>query len=498
MKLQPIFLLCLIVTCCAPARLERLKTGSRIRSIAAPDLSRALEGAQDEAAKRSLGNWIAANFKNPQPHSPAGYRIRFSNQGPGVFGPEYFDRLEPVSHYKTIGLTHHRIDGTGIALLGIRENHQLEPVEKYYPPEAITRAVTAVAIAGPVKHGIKQVEVRLIDRMHTETFNRNGATLAADFTVPFAALLERTSSLQSTGLTSLLRARSDREPGFVLMEPYDSQRTPLIFIHGLLSTPLAWAELSNEVWAVPAIRQRYQIWHYLYPTNPPALYSARIMRGQLDELRHFLDPDGKDPAMKRTVIVSHSMGGLLAKTLAVGPRDAFWDAVFTRPLESLNVTRAERATLEEAFFWKPRGNVDRIVFCSVPFRGSKIASSWFGRIADLFIAPSPGFHDFFKEVERKNPGMLQPDYVQMTRQKISSVSTLSPHQRSMEILDELPVTDGTASHIITGSLDFVVHRSSATVAGAESNLEVPAGHGSFHHPDAIAEIIRILELPAAR
>jgi hypothetical protein len=46
-------------------------------------------------------------------------------------------------------------------------------------------------------------------------------------------------------------------------------------------------------------------------------------------------------------------------------------------------------------------------------------------------------------------------------------------------------------------MDFVVQRSSATVAGAESVIEVPAGHGSFHHPKAVAEIIRILKLPPA-
>ena len=222
------------------------------------------------------------------------------------------------------------------------------------------------------------------------------------------------------------------------------------------------------------------------------------MRQQLDELRHFLDPDGNDPAMRRTVIVSHSMGGLLAKTLAVEPRDAFWDAVFTRPLSSLNVTPAERATLDEAFYWKPRGNVDRIIFCSVPFRGSKLASSWIGRVGSALAAPSPQFQDFFRVVERRNPGMLQPGYESLTKGKISSVTSLAPHQKSMEILDQLPLTPGTAAHVITGSADFIVHRSSATVANAESNIEVPAGHGSFHHPKAIAEIIRILELPPAK
>ena len=54
------------------------------------------------------------------------------------------------------------------------------------------------------------------------------------------------------------------------------------------------------------------------------------------------------------------------------------------------------------------------------------------------------------------------------------------------------------AHVITGSRDFFVAPSSSRVPGAESTLEVPSGHGSFHHPQAIAEIKRILALPAAR
>lgn len=457
---------------------------------------RAFGGATDEAASRSLGKWIEQSQGSIPPVSPPGYHVTWHPGGPGIFAHGYFDRLEPASRYQVRGLKHHRADGIGVPLVGFRENRGRDPVEKWYPPEGITRAVTAVAIPGSRGN----VEIRLLDRMRSNTLTEKEKhpPLAADFTVPFTTLLEKTGPLHSSGFTSLVRMKSDREPGFALMEPYDPNRTPLILIHGLISTPLAWAELTNELWAAPSIRRRYQIWHYLYPTNPPALYSARIMRGKLDELRRFLDPNDNDPAMRRTVVIGHSMGGLLAKSLAVEPRDAFWDAVFTRPFDSLKVTPAERATLREAFFWKPRGNVDRIIFCSVPFRGSRLASSWIGRVSSAIVAPSPQFQDFFREVERKNPGMLQPGYESLTRGKVSSITALAPRQRSMEILDQLPLTPGTAAHIITGSMDFVVHRSSATVADAESNIEVPAGHGSFHHPKAVAEIIRILELPPAR
>ena len=165
-------------------------------------------------------------------------------------------------------------------------------------------------------------------------------------------------------------------------------------------------------------------------------------------------------------------------------------------LSSLNLTQGERRTLDEAFYWKPRTHVDRIIFCSVPFRGSNWANSWIGRFGQLFVAKDDRFQDFFRQIEAKNPGMLQPDYQSLTHGKITSVGALSPQQRSMEIFDRLPLVHGTAGHVITGSRDMFVAPSSSSLPGAESSLEVPAGHGSFHHPQAIAEIKRILMLPA--
>jgi len=487
--------LCLLVVACAPARLRRTSERSSASAPASTDLTRAFQGADDAAAKRSLGLWVEKNHATFSRVEPTGFRVAFHPGGRGIFSPSYFDRLEPAELYDVRGLKHHHADGIGVPMIGFRENRGREAIETWYPPEGITRAVTAVAISQPGR----RVEIRLMDRMHSETVTIAGKKqpLAADFTVPFTKLLENARPLIVSGITSTLRLKAEREAGFSLMEPYDPNRTPLLLIHGLFSTPLAWAELTNELWADAEIRRRYQIWHYLYPTNPPALYSARVMRGKLDELRHFLDPEGDDPAMQRSVVVGHSMGGLLGKSLAVEPKEAFWGAVFTRPFHSLDLTPSERKTLREAFFWKPRGKVDRLVFCSVPFRGSRIASSWIGKFVSALFAPSSEFQDFFREIERKNPGVIQPAYAELTQSKLTSVKTLSPGQRSMEIFDQLPLVNGATAHVITGSMDVVVQRSSATVSGATSHIEVPAGHGSFHHPDAIAEIIRILKLPPA-
>ena len=492
-----LLILGLAVSACAPARLERVR--ERHGSVpAASDLDRAFDGASDVAAAKALGNWIEDAHRGGKLTGETGrHRVRFQTKGAGIYAPGYFDRLERASRYEPVGLDPHRETGIGVPMTGHRDNRQREAIEKWYPPEAINRTVTAVAIPGALRDGKREVEIRLYDRLQTESVRIAGQRqiLAADFTVPWAGLLGETRALATTGLTSVLRQKAGREPGFALMEAYDPDKTPLILIHGLFSTPLAWAELTNDLWADPAVRTRYQIWHYLYPTNAPPLYSARVMRKQLDELRAVLDPDARDPAMQRTVVIAHSMGGILTKSLVVDPRDAFWDAIFTRPLSTLELTREERATLDEAFYWKPRKHVDRVIFCSVPFGGSTFAASWVGLLGRRLVAPSQGFSSFFDGLEKKNPGIWGPAYRNLPGTSVNSVSSLSPQQLSMEIFRKLPIVPNTAVHVITGSRDLFVSPLSSTVPGAESSLEVPSGHGSFHHPEAIAEIKRILALP---
>jgi hypothetical protein len=63
--------------------------------------------------------------------------------------------------------------------------------------------------------------------------------VAADFTVPWAALLSRTGELNQSGISDMLSRMAKRKKQLYLMEPYDPQKEPMIMNHGLLSTPLA-------------------------------------------------------------------------------------------------------------------------------------------------------------------------------------------------------------------------------------------------------------------
>lgn len=434
------------------------------------------------------------------------YRVRFE-QGAGLeHSLDYYDEVHPTGDYEVRKLVHHTRKGAGAPLMAVRENRHREKMEKYYPPEVITRAITAVATPGPVRGRTQEVRISLLCPLHNDTVLIAGkrTPLAADFSLPWATALARTGKLSQSRVLDMITRTPSRQPQLYLMEPYNPEKEPLIMIHGLLSTPLAWAGMSNDLWADEAIRRRYQIWHYLYNTSAPALYSARILRTQLKELRTLLDPEGDDPAMRRTTLLTHSMGGLVGKALAMKPGDAFWKAAFTVPPDQLKLEPDDRAMLNDAFEWQPDRTIHRIIFVATPHRGSAFADNFAGRIGSWLTKPPGQFRAFYARVSATNPGVFTPAYASLGRGELDSVSSLSPRQPTLHILAGLPFAHPVSIHCIMGdrgrpgpveeSSDGVVPYTSSHLEGAASELMVPDGHGCFRHPLAVEEIKRILRL----
>ena len=286
------------------------------------------------------------------------------------------------------------------------------------------------------------------------------------------------------------------------MEAYDPDKQPLIMIHGLFSTPLTWSELSNELWANDAVRERYQAWHFLYNTSAPALYSGRLLQAQLRELRPLLDPTGRDPAMQATTLVAHSMGGIVSRRLITEPGDVFWEAAFTQPFESLDLSGEDREVLREAFFWKPESHVKRVIYIAVPHRGSDYANNPLGRIGILLVRPPNRFSAYYDRISAANQGAFTPAYEALGEGDLDSVSALSPSQPTLQILAELPNGHPVREHSIIGtrgragpvetSSDGVVGYWSSHIERAESEKLVPSSHGAIDHPETVAEIVRIL------
>lgn len=480
-------------------------------------LGSALEEGNTAGAKLALAEFVSVWKESGRPesatvHPPAGgagesFAVQFVARGPGSYPLRYFNSIRPAARYEVKKLHHHQRQGLGAPLVAMRENLHTQPLENFYPQEGISRALTAWAVPGASRQGQREVSIQLLCPLVNETVVQKGRRepLAADLTVPWAAFLERTGKLRQSAILDMLTPDPRREPRLYLMEAYDPSKEPLIMIHGLLSTPLAWSELSNELWAVEGIRQRYQIWHYLYNTSAPALYSARILRNQLREVRALLDPEGDDVASRRTTLLTHSMGGLVGKALALEPGDAFWKAAFKVPPAQLKLSSEDMATLKDAFEWRADPTIHRIIFVATPHLGSSFADNFIGRAGSWLTGPPRPFRQFYERVSATNPGVFTPAYEELGRGKLDSVNSLSPRQPTLHILAGLRFGQHVRLHSIIGnrgkpgplelSSDGIVPYTSSHLPQAHSEKVVPAGHGAFHHPEAVAEIQRLLMLP---
>ena len=434
------------------------------------------------------------------------YQITFDSTSSSTYHLEDFDEISPATAYRVGRIQHHLRKGVGTPMTALRENRHLTPLDDHFPPEAITRSVTVIAEPGPRRGSVQPVRIRLLCPLQNTRVLYRGhrQPLAADFTVPWAALISRAGGLHRSRILDMLTATPKRQPRLYLMERYDPNKEPLIMIHGLLSTPLAWAELSNDLWGDPHIRSRYQIWHYHYNTSAPALYSARLLRNQLHDLRKMLDPDGDDPAMQKTTLLTHSMGGLIGKALTVRPGDAFWKAALTRDHKTLKLSAEDRTRLNDAFEWEPDPTIHRVIFIAVPHLGSSYADNWMGRIGSWLTHPPSQFQEFYARISADNPGAFNEEYSRLGRGELDSVSSLSPSQPTLRILASLPFARPIQAHSIIGnrglpgpleeSSDGIVPYRSSHLKNAVSELIVPANHGAFRHPDALAEVLRILRL----
>ena len=288
--------------------------------------------------------------------------------------------------------------------------------------------------------------------------------------------------------------------GIYLIHPYDPNKIPILFIHGLLSSPLSWQNLTNDLCSDPKILEHYQPWFFLYPTGQPVLESAAQLREQLERTQHLFDPSGSAIASHHVVVVAHSMGGLLAHTLVSDSGDALWNAFANRPFNSLSLPADEKEQILRYFFFRHEPCIDQVIFLAVPHRGSLLAGGIVGSVANRFIHHSQGPARTLKELATQYPGVVNSYYAAASaRGGPTSLISLAPNPL-LDTEADLPIR--VPFHSIIGYLgdddgadssDGVVDYRSAHLDGAESEKLVPAGHDLIAHPETVAEIKRILE-----
>jgi pimeloyl-ACP methyl ester carboxylesterase len=285
-----------------------------------------------------------------------------------------------------------------------------------------------------------------------------------------------------------------------LMAPYRPGRIPIVLVHGTASSPARWAELINEIQNDWDLGGRYQIWLFAYNTGNPILYTAGILTEGLRNTVNELDPEGKDPAMKKMVVIGHSQGGLLTKLTAVDSGLLFWKNVSAASFDELDVSPETKHILERSFFYEPLPFVKRVVFIATPHRGSYVSGGWIGKFAGKLISLPGTILSPLTEVMAQVTGSSS---ITSLKQVPKSTDNMAPESLFVKGISSMAVAPGINAHSIIPVKnpddpkdrweDGVVEYKSAHIDGVESELVIPnEGHSVQDKPQAIEEIRRIL------
>jgi hypothetical protein len=437
--------------------------------------------------------------------TPSGtYNVTFDNDDSDLYA-YFFNDFTLSWGYGIHGLRNrYARDGIGIPMIARRSPGETFPLEQYFPAGGYVAPITVYLRFEPdtENRSVERVRIGLADTRLQEyvCFGTQTLPVAADFTTPYAVQISRDRS-RAAGRAALF---GDRVPGtrlgITISAPWDPQKIPLVLVHGLASSSEMWRELTNDILGSEELRGRYQIIHYTYATTETVLATAARFRRELSE---FLAVVKYDPTISpKLVVIGHSMGGLLAKSLAVDSGTQLWDSVFTVPPAALHASDADKQTFENAFLLKPWNSVGLIVFLGTPQHGSAAADQLIGRLSSVLMHLPSDYVHLMRDVGDRYPDDLQPDIQRQFKSgRVTSIESLSPNYPLMRAFGSLPVAAGVPFHSIMGTAvsdrhgnpsDGFVTVDSARIPGSQSDTLLPIRHRQFDHAAPLNVVYRLL------
>ncbi|MFK5923357.1 MAG: hypothetical protein QM496_14360 [Verrucomicrobiota bacterium] len=440
------------------------------------------------------------------------YRLRSRTSGKGYISPAFFDHLWVAKSLEFKGLDRLKRtvrEGYGEMMVGHREwSAERLKKEPLLSPAGLALPLSVVISPVDAKGGLEMAfyDVTLADE--TRLAGRT-VPLAADFTAPLA-MFYNYKPKGNMGKQGLFHpGRYSQRMGLIQFEPYRRNEIPIVFVHGLASSPGTWMVAVNTLRADPELRKRYQLLAFYYPTGFPIAYNSSGLRQHLENFQKFYDPGNTNPAMNNMIIVGHSMGGILSNAQIRSSEDTFTKAIFTKPIDEVDgLSESQRTMAKKRLIYQADPDITRAVFVAAPHRGSSIATHPIGNIIKKLIK-FPVEILTGGEVFRVEE--LSADLTDYGRSVVdrgsSSINSLEPDNPMLRAVLDQPVKAGVKYHSIVGrakagdpleeSSDTVVPYPSAHLDGAVSEKVINAKHtGLTGHAEAIEELRRILYLHA--
>ena len=434
----------------------------------------------------------------------------------GNWHNEDFERFEFVSDFQLDGLPSSGISyGLGVPLIAVRKKGDLnDPREAYYPDglsfpvTALLRVVRPGSMPGKGAVHRHHCVLELHDPLASSDLNLAGrlVPLQSDLSTSLAYFLDSPQFRQKDSATEGLinPNKTDKHRGIYMLEPFDPTRIPVVMVHGLWSSPVTWMPMFNDLRSFPELRKNYQFWFYQYPTGQPFWLSATQMREDLERLRQTLDPERRYMALNQTVLVGHSMGGLVSRLQTIDSRDDFWKILSDEPFENLQGDPDDLVKLRKAAFFKANPDIRRVVTIGTPHRGSDYANDLTQWAARKLIKLPAMMVATGQNLVNKNPGVFQNADL-LTNS--TSIDSLSPKSPVFPTMLRAPRPTWVTYHNIIGLVmeehwfseatqaddDGVVSYESAHADDAVSEIVVTSEHQTIHrNPKSILEVRRIL------
>lgn len=405
----------------------------------------------------------------------------------------------PVAHYHSV----RRPEGLPARSVGIPLLVELDTSHApVYPPDGLV-----VAGAMIYKRVGQSAHLSVLTGQSSIKLKGTSYPLAVDNHALGLALRHHAKPVAQIGLHRMLHpAAAGPKTQIYLIDPYAPNKIPILLVHGLQSTPATFLSLVNAIRVDPELSRRYQVWTFLYGSGTPVMFNALTLRRELEKTVRAVDPHDHDFATRHIVVIGHSMGGIMAHTLVSSSGDKLWKALFTVSPEKLEGDQASVRDFDQALRFRRNPRVVRVIFLATPHRGSQMADSWVGRLAQSMIRLPVELQTRIVNLAMENREQATPEAQVFHRAlNFSAVRTLSPRDPVLRDLAELPIE--VPYHSIIGqhhpgpletSSDGAVSYTSAHLDGAASELIVRSGHGVADNPQAQDEVTRILRLELQR
>lgn len=345
----------------------------------------------------------------------------------------------------------------------------------------------------------KSCTAAYIDPLATETVKFAGHTypVAADFTAPIALALAELNP-RKTEIQRFFKPEDfNTNTRLARLQPYDPKKIPVLCIHGLGDSQATWSPLIETLRGNATFRQNYQLWFYSYPTAYPYPLMAALLRDKLNAINK------RYPDHKKIVVIGHSMGGNITRTLITDSGLSIWNTFFDTPPDKTPLSPQSLALLKKVLIFQHRPEIARVIFASASLRGSYTATGFIGGLGKKIIGSPAGLSGVGKELAMLSKPRADGQQLKRTP---NSIDTLDPNNRFILTIEKIPPVKSIPFHSIIAdrgkggnldktppmSTDGIVPYWSSHIDGAQSELIVPSDHWSNRSPEGIAEIRRIL------